>query len=51
MSLKALRDLVTGLAKRADRSDIRIEKLEAENRKLRDENDQLRIEGYVANLS
>lgn len=44
LSLKALRDLVTGLAERADRSDIRIEKLEAESRKLRDENDQLRIE-------
>lgn len=44
LSLKALRELVTGLVKRADQADIRIEKLEAENRRLRDENDQLRIE-------
>jgi hypothetical protein len=44
LSLKALRELVTGLVERADRADIRIEKFEAENQKLRDENDQLRIE-------
>ncbi|PZU19707.1 MAG: hypothetical protein DI589_20065 [Shinella sp.] len=30
LSLKALRELVTGLVERADRADIRIEKLEAE---------------------
>ena len=28
LSLKALRELVTGLVERADRADIRIEKLE-----------------------
>lgn len=44
LSLKALRQLVTGLVKRADQADIRIEKLEAENQKLRAENDQLRLE-------
>ncbi len=44
LSLKALRELVTGLVKRADQADIRIEKLEAENQALRAENDQLRIE-------
>lgn len=44
LSLKALRELVTGLVERADRADARIEKLEAENQRLRDENDQLRIE-------
>lgn len=44
LSLKALRQLVTGLVKRADQADIRIEKLEAENQKLRDESDQLKIE-------
>ena len=44
LSLKALRELVTGLVKRADQADIRIEKLEAENQTLRAENDQLRIE-------
>lgn len=44
LSLKALRELVTGLVKRADQADIRIEKLEAENRTLRAGNDQLRIE-------
>lgn len=37
LSLKALRELVTGLVERVDRSDIRIEKLEAENQRLRDE--------------
>jgi hypothetical protein len=44
LSLKALRALVTGLMERADRADIRIDKLEAENQKLGDENDQFRIE-------
>lgn len=44
LSLKALRELVTGLVERADRADARIEKLEAENQTLRAENDQLRIE-------
>ncbi|TBY62240.1 transposase, partial [Rhizobium leguminosarum bv. viciae] len=44
LSLKALRELVTGLVARADRAEIRIEALEADNRKLREENDQLRIE-------
>ncbi|MCE6077499.1 transposase [Agrobacterium vitis] len=44
LSLKALRELVTGLVARADRADIRIENLEAENQRLQDENDQLRIE-------
>ncbi len=44
LSLKALRELVTGLVERADRADIRIEMLEAENQKLRAENDLLRIE-------
>ncbi|MBP2449944.1 regulator of replication initiation timing [Rhizobium leguminosarum] len=44
LSLKALRELVTGLVERADRAEARIEKLEAENQRLRDENDQLRIE-------
>ncbi|MBU1316284.1 MAG: transposase [Alphaproteobacteria bacterium] len=44
LSLKALRELVTGLVERADRADARIEKLEAENQRLRAENDQLRIE-------
>ena len=32
LSLKALRELVTGLVERADRADARIEKLEAENK-------------------
>ncbi|MBB4103066.1 hypothetical protein [Allorhizobium borbori] len=41
LSLKALRELVTGLVERAD---IWIGKLEAENQKLRDEHDQLRTE-------
>lgn len=44
LSLKALRQLVTGLVTRADQADIRIENLEAENQKLRDESDQLKIE-------
>ena len=44
LSLKALRELVTGLVERADRAEARIEKLEAENQRLRDENDQLRLE-------
>ncbi len=44
LSLKALRELVTGLVKRADQADIRTEKLEAEHQTLRAENDQLRIE-------
>ncbi|TBA32742.1 IS66 family transposase [Rhizobium ruizarguesonis] len=44
LSLKALRELVTGLVARADRAEIRIEALEADNRKLREGNDQLRIE-------
>ncbi len=44
LSLKALRELVTGLVERADRADARIEKLEAENQRLCDENDQLRLE-------
>jgi regulator of replication initiation timing len=44
LSLKALRELVTGLVERADRADTRIGKLEAENQRLRDENDQLKIE-------
>src|SRR3546814_8282144 len=44
LSLKALRELVTGLVEQADRADARIEKLEVENQKLRTENDQLRIE-------
>ncbi|NEI81509.1 cell division protein ZapB, partial [Rhizobium ruizarguesonis] len=44
LSLKALRELVTGLVARADRAEIRIEALEADNRKLREENDLLRIE-------
>lgn len=39
LSLKALRDLAMGLAELADRSDIRIERLEAKNQSLRDEND------------
>lgn len=43
LSLKALRELMTGLVERADRADILIEKLEAENQKLRDESEQLRI--------
>lgn len=44
LSLKVLRQLVTGLVTRADQADIRIENLEAGNQKLRDESDQLRIE-------
>lgn len=44
LSLKALRELVTGPVERADRADIRIEKLEAENQKLLDESEQLRID-------
>ncbi|MBP2447907.1 hypothetical protein JOH51_005415 [Rhizobium leguminosarum] len=44
LSLKALRELVTGLVERADRAEIRIEALEADNRKLREENDLLRVE-------
>ena len=44
LSLKALRELVTGLVERADRADARLEKLEAENQRLADENDQLRLE-------
>ena len=44
LSLKALRELVTGLVERADRADARIAALEAENQRLRDENDQLRLE-------
>lgn len=44
LSLKVLRQLVTGLVTRADQADIRIENLEAENQKLRDESDQLKIE-------
>ncbi|PDT25672.1 transposase [Rhizobium sp. L9] len=44
LSLKALRELVTGLVERADRAEIRIEKLEADNRKLREDNDLLRVE-------
>lgn len=44
LSLKALRELVTGLVERADRADARIEKLEAENQRLCDENDKLRLE-------
>lgn len=44
LSLKALRQLVTGLVTRADQADIRIENLEAGNQKLRDESDQLKIE-------
>ncbi|NNU48820.1 hypothetical protein G9X68_17105 [Rhizobium sp. WYCCWR 11279] len=44
LSLKALWELVTGLVARADRAEIRIEALEADNRKLREENDLLRVE-------
>ncbi|MBB4252697.1 transposase [Rhizobium sp. BK008] len=44
LSLKALRELMTGLVERADRAEIRIEKLEADNRKLREDNDLLRVE-------
>lgn len=44
LSLKALRELVTGLVERADRAEFRIEKLEADNRKLREDNDLLRVE-------
>lgn len=44
LSLKALRELVTGLVERADRADIRIGALETENQKLRADNDQLRLE-------
>ena len=43
LSLKALRELVTGLVERADRADARLEKLEAENQRLADENDQLGV--------
>ncbi|MBB4523456.1 UNVERIFIED_ORG: hypothetical protein M2435_003450 [Rhizobium sophorae] len=44
LSLRALRELVTGLVERADRAEIWIEKLEADNRKLREDNDLLRVE-------
>nr|WP_245279854.1 hypothetical protein [Rhizobium leguminosarum] len=44
LSLKALRELVTGLVERADRAEIRTEKLEAYNRKLREDSDLLRVE-------
>lgn len=44
LSLKALRELVTGLVERADRADVRIEALETDNRRLREENDKLKIE-------
>ena len=35
---------MTGLVERADWADARIEKLETENQRLRDESDQLRLE-------
>ena len=44
LSMKALRERVTGLVERADRADARIEKLETENQRLSDENDQFRLE-------
>lgn len=44
LSLNALRSLVTGLVEKAERAEVRIEKLEAENTALREENAELRLE-------
>ncbi|MCV9909158.1 cell division protein ZapB [Brucella sp. HL-2] len=39
-----MRSLVTGLVEKAERAEVRLEKLEAENSALRKENDELRLE-------
>jgi len=44
LSLNALRSLVTGLVEKAERAEVRLEKLEAENAALRKENAELRLE-------
>ena len=44
LSLKALRELVTGLVEKTDRAERRLEQLEAENATLRLENEELRLD-------
>jgi hypothetical protein len=44
LSLNALRSLVTGLVERAEQAEVRLGKLETENRALHEENAQLRLE-------
>ena len=39
-----MRNLVTGLVEKAERAEVRLEKLEAENSALRKENGELRLE-------
>ena len=44
LSLNALRSLVTGLVERAEQAEVRLAKLETENRALGEENAELRLE-------
>jgi len=44
LSLNALRSLVTALVERAEQAEVRLGKLETENRALHEENAQLRLE-------
>ena len=43
LSLNALRSLVKGLVEKAERAEVQLEKLEAENAALRKENAELRL--------
>ena len=44
LSLKALRELVTGLVEKTSRAEARLEQIEAEHAALRQENEELRLD-------